>query len=164
MGNKKGLDRIDPKRGTLCTARRRNGEKCLNYAMSFSTVCRLHGGAAPQVKAAAQVRMLMAADKAAAELIGMMLDKSAPHSVRLAAARDLLDRAGLGARAGVDVEVAVSGGMTLLERNLADVIVEYGEDVVDGEVVESDPPAAPERPALRPKRKRSYRSGDGGAP
>lgn len=152
------------KQETRCSARRKSGEPCRNYAIRGANVCRMHGGGAPQVRAAAQVRILMAADRAAAQLVVLMYDQTAPHSVRLAAARDLLDRAGLGARTGVDVEVAVTGGMTLLERNLADVIIEYGDDVVDAEVVEPGPPAAPERPALRPKRKRSYRSGDGGAP
>lgn len=163
MGNKKGLDRLDPKRGTLCTARRRNGEKCLNYAIRGARVCRLHGGAAPQVKAAAQIRLLMAADKAAAELVTMMLDKSAPHAVRLAAARDLLDRAGLSARSGVDVEIAVKAD-SVLERNLAAVIIDVGDEddnVVDAEVVEPEP----EPRTLRPRKsKRTYRSPGHDAP
>ncbi|WP_405216000.1 hypothetical protein [Agrococcus sp. Ld7] len=105
----------------------------------------------------------MAADRAAAQLVVLMYDKTAPHAVRLAAARDLLDRAGLSARTAVDVDVAVHGP-SLLERNLADVVIDYGEDVVDAEVVEPEPPA-PEPRALRPRRgKRSYRSADHDAP
>lgn len=35
---------------TRCTARRRNGEPCRNWAMLGTNVCRMHGGAAPQVR------------------------------------------------------------------------------------------------------------------
>ncbi|WP_405216001.1 HGGxSTG domain-containing protein [Agrococcus sp. Ld7] len=41
---------------TRCSARRKSGGACRNYAIRGATVCRMHGGAAPQVKAAAQVR------------------------------------------------------------------------------------------------------------
>lgn len=53
------------------------------------------------MKAAAQVRILMAADRAAAQLVTLMYDKTAPHAVRLSAARDLLDRAGLSGKHAV---------------------------------------------------------------
>jgi hypothetical protein len=41
-----------------CTARRTNGEPCKHWAIRGGTVCYTHGGAAPQVKAAAKQRLL----------------------------------------------------------------------------------------------------------
>jgi hypothetical protein len=55
----------------------------------------MHGGSAPQVRAAAERRILEAADPAAAKLVHLMRDPKVPPQVQLAAARDLLDRAGL---------------------------------------------------------------------
>lgn len=40
-----------------CRARNRQGRSCGNYAMAGQLVCRLHGGASPQAKAAAAVRL-----------------------------------------------------------------------------------------------------------
>jgi hypothetical protein len=41
-----------------CSAHRRDGMPCGAYAIRGGTVCRMHGGAAPQVRAAASGRML----------------------------------------------------------------------------------------------------------
>jgi hypothetical protein len=43
-----------------CHARRKDGEPCGNYAINGGRVCRKHGGAAPQVRAKADERLLMA--------------------------------------------------------------------------------------------------------
>ncbi len=40
-----------------CNGRRRDGEPCTNRPMTGSTVCRMHGGSAPQVKAKAAERV-----------------------------------------------------------------------------------------------------------
>lgn len=40
-----------------CRATRRDGTPCGAYAIRGGTVCRMHGGAAPQVKAAAARRL-----------------------------------------------------------------------------------------------------------
>jgi hypothetical protein len=39
-----------------CAAKRRNGQQCGAYAVKGATVCRMHGGSAPQVRAAAMNR------------------------------------------------------------------------------------------------------------
>jgi hypothetical protein len=41
-----------------CTAHARSGNRCKRYAAAGTTVCRMHGGAAPQVQAAAKRRLL----------------------------------------------------------------------------------------------------------
>lgn len=123
----------------LCTAKRSNGEPCKKPPIKGSTVCRVHGGAAGQVKRKAQIRLLMAADVLMASLLKIAKDESVPVAVRLAAIRDGLDRAGLTAKAEVDVDVKVS----LWEQNMAGIITVVSEvvreepgQIVDAEVVD----------------------------
>lgn len=108
-------------RGTRCTARRKSGQPCSNWAIRGSNVCRMHGGGAPQVKRAAMVRLLLASDSLMAQLLLIALDKSEPTPVRLAAIRDALDRAGLSAKEELAVDVKVSRW----DESVAAVIVEH---------------------------------------
>ena len=89
-----------------CTAHRRTGEQCRNPAILGATVCRFHGGAAKQVVHAARVRLQNAAEKMARELLGMATDPNVSDSVKLAAIRDALDRAGLKPVTAVDLEIS----------------------------------------------------------
>jgi hypothetical protein len=58
----------------------------------------MHGGSAPQVRAAAARRALeKLVDPALEKLEGLVEDAETPHAVLLAAIRDILDRAGLAA-------------------------------------------------------------------
>lgn len=145
---------------TRCTARRRNGEPCRNWAMLGTNVCRMHGGAAPQVRRRAQQRILEASDKAAARLVELMQDTKVPYAVQLAAARDLLDRAQLAGRQEIEMGVTVS----LLERNIdAALVYDLDDDAVtepeDDRPDYTDEDAAAdaameEREAARARRKR----------
>lgn len=60
------LYRLRPRPAVPCKARRKDGQPCGAYAIHGGTVCRMHGGAAPQVKRAAAERHTRA--KAAALL------------------------------------------------------------------------------------------------
>ena len=120
MGNRMRVE-------TRCSAHRKNGAVCRNYAIRGGNVCRMHGGGAPQVRRRAQERILAAADGAAARLIEFMNDRRVPWPVRLTAARDLLDRAGLNPKTTVAVEVPVWA------RGMDDL-------VVDGIVSQETPP------------------------
>jgi hypothetical protein len=61
--------------GHRCTAhRKKDGERCKNAAIRGSNVCGYHGGNAPAVKAMARLRLEMASDRLARELLNMTTD------------------------------------------------------------------------------------------
>jgi hypothetical protein len=88
-----------------CRATRRDGAPCTNPPVKGALVCRMHGGAAPQVKRAARQRLLEAADPAAARLV-QLLD-SDDEAIAVRAATALLDRSGHGPSS---TQVQVDGG------------------------------------------------------
>lgn len=99
-----------------CTAHRRNGDACKNAAVKGASVCRVHGGSAPQVRRAAAVRLLMAADSVAGELVKIALSKTASDATKVQAIFGILDRAGLSPRQQIDVDVEVGGKLTVYDR------------------------------------------------
>lgn len=75
-----------------CKAKKSNGEPCKARAILGGSVCRVHGGSAPQVRAAALARIQALVHPA---LDTMQKALTCEHdAVAVAAARDLLDRAG----------------------------------------------------------------------
>lgn len=127
-----------------CTAHRTNGDPCKRRPIKGGTVCATHGGRAPQVKEAARRRIEAASDRAAAAIVRLMEDAETPHAVKLAAARDLLDRNDLTGKTAVEVTVKP------WEAMLGDIVItpDMGEtDALDGEVVEAEPKYAPRTPA-----------------
>jgi hypothetical protein len=126
--------------GSLCTATRRDGSQCTNFSINGATVCRMHGGSAPQVRRAAQVRLLMQADHLMAALLKIALDPKLPVQHRLVAIRDGLDRANLSGTQSV--ELTVEKGRSF-EDVTADVVMDLDmsdddKNVVDAEVIEDD--------------------------
>lgn len=85
-----------------CGRRTRSGGTCRQWPIAGGTVCRMHGGSAPQVKQAAEARIKALAEGRALARLEELLE-SPLDSVALAAAKDLLDRAGYAARQRVDV-------------------------------------------------------------
>lgn len=101
-----------------CTAHSsRTGDPCQRPPIKGATVCRTHGGAAPQVQKAARARILEAADTVAAALVRLALDDETPPAVRVQALRDLLDRAGEGAAQKVEVTTH-DGDLAVLDAEL----------------------------------------------
>jgi hypothetical protein len=73
--------------------------------MQGTNVCQTHGGRAPQVKRAARIRLEMAADRMAHNLLGLATDADS-ETVQLAATNSALDRAGLHSKSAVSVDVS----------------------------------------------------------
>lgn len=80
-----------------------SGKPCQRQAVAGATVCRVHGGAAPQVKNAARLRLLALVDPALATLARAVKGKGKPNGVEIRAATEILNRVGMdlaGAEAG----------------------------------------------------------------
>jgi len=104
----------------LCSAQKTRGRgPCQAYAIRGATVCAAHGGRAPQVRAKARARLDAAADSVMAALIKIALDEREDTAHRLVAMRDLLDRAGYGAKQAVEIAATVSREVTDAERESA---------------------------------------------
>lgn len=92
---------------TRCKAHRKNGDPCKNRPVNGATVCRMHGGGAPQVRKKAAERIAEAADDAAALLVLFMQDPKNDIKVRTQIAQDLLNRAGFAGKNAVDLKVSI---------------------------------------------------------
>jgi hypothetical protein len=121
--NKKRVQKSkDPLQGkSRCKAKsKRTGKPCGNPPMNGQAVCRMHGGATKAARAKAQERILAAADLAAKHLIEFMTSKRVPYPTRLAATREILDRAGISE--ALRLEIQTSGRIdNLIERIIFDV-------------------------------------------
>lgn len=138
----------DPDR-VECGAKTSDGDPCKNPPMLGGKRCRMHGGAAPQVKRKAQERLAKRVPEMLGKLRELTEDETVPPNVRLAAIRDWLDRAGIDRK----IEIEVSAGSPF-EEMIAGVVASVGDDaqvanglnyanrldVVDAEVVEDDEP------------------------
>jgi hypothetical protein len=80
-----------------CNGTLQSGRRCRREAIEGSVVCEVHGGLAPQVRRRAAERVLLSADEAIQVIKSFIRDPAVPAGVRLKAAQDLADRAGLAA-------------------------------------------------------------------
>ena len=103
-----------------CTAHKKDGERCRRAPIKGGTVCPKHGGRAPQVRAAAQQRLLMATDNLMANLLKIATSGES-EAVRLRATMDALDRAGLTERSVI--EVGVTNQFDALLTDIIDLAV-----------------------------------------
>lgn len=107
----------NPIRGKYgCTAKKRDGSPCGQRAMKGSAVCKMHGGKAPQVLAAARLRLALLVDPAIGVLQKAMKQQAKQPGVALAAARDVLDRAGLKEADKLEVSGQGGGPVTIVIR------------------------------------------------
>ena len=130
-----------------CTARKRNGEPCRAMAARGANVCRVHGGSAPQVKAAAKRRLEQALDAAAQRLLGFAFDEDVRDVIALAAVNGILDRGGLTAKQALEIGVDPAPWEQLLS-NLAGIAPITREESRARRGLPPDPPPAPEPHAL----------------
>ena len=104
----------------LCTARSsRTGKPCQRPPMSGQNVCFHHGGAAPQSVAAARRRLMASSDRVGALLLRIAEDEKTPPAVRLAAIRDVLDRAGVTVKQ--ELEITVQPWQQIIDGIVAEV-------------------------------------------
>ena len=73
---------------------KQSGKRCKKAAIKGGAVCRSHGGAAPQVQKAARERFNDLVDPAINRLQKIIEDDKVPSASQVAAAKDILDRAG----------------------------------------------------------------------
>ena len=95
---------------SICSAHRTNGDPCRAPAIRGGRVCVVHGGKAPQVRESARQRLLAFVDPALDQL-RRLLDSADSDAVKLAAARDILDRCGY--RPADKIEVESNGKMMI---------------------------------------------------
>lgn len=72
--------------------------------MKGAAVCHKHGGSAPQVRRKAAERIANAADVAVLQIMALMQNPDTPAQIKLAAAKDLLDRADVTGKTKIEVE------------------------------------------------------------
>jgi hypothetical protein len=92
-----------PEHVIRCNGHMVNGGRCKREAEPGTVVCRLHGGAAPQVRKRAAERLIMSADHASQKLLEWLDDPEVPYRVRAEIAQDLLDRAGLASTQAIKI-------------------------------------------------------------
>lgn len=81
----------DPMEGRCTATSKQSGQRCRQHPIPGGTVCRFHGGGAPQVRAKAEERLRALHLPAIARLEQLMLQTEFP-SVAIAAVKDALDR------------------------------------------------------------------------
>ncbi len=106
-----------------CTAKsKQSGERCKQPAIHGGTVCRFHGGAAPQVQQAAKERLAALVDPAIGRLAELIAQKEFP-STAYAAVKDVLDRNGF----KPEEKVAVSGSLARPDEDYSAMLARVKE-------------------------------------
>ena len=129
----------------MCGARTREGGSCRAPAMDGQARCRLHGGASPQAKRKARLKLIELVDPAIATIARVMVN-GARDQDKLRAAEAILDRAGHPRSSRIEGRVSLEESReVLLQQLLAVRAGQHAElaapaplEVVDAEVVDDD--------------------------
>ncbi len=89
----------------LCKAHARSGDPCRNSPVAGAAVCRMHGGAAPQVKAKASQRLIEMVLPAMAQLKRIIDKPDTSDADRLKAINQVLARTGFTERTSVELNL-----------------------------------------------------------
>lgn len=122
-----------------CQAHTSSGKPCKRWAIVGGFVCPFHGGSAPQVRAAANRRLLALAPRAV-QVIADLLEHAESEPVRLKAATELLDR-GIGKAVDVTLDITpqeTSGGPSPLDLAIARALEARGHPA-EAKVVDLEP-------------------------
>jgi len=95
----------NPMKAVQCKATNRQGRRCGKPAIRGGVVCRLHGGAAPQVKLAAMAR-LKAMQPKALDTLEALMDRDEFPTVQLQASKAVIDWTEGKAKESVQMEVS----------------------------------------------------------
>lgn len=116
----------DPENVHRCTAKAKSTqEQCRNQAILGGTVCNIHGGAAPQVRAVAARRVLESfVTPALIRLEALLTDPTVPDSVAMRAVDSTLDRGGYAAPKTIDIRLTDA----MVEREIALRLEEAGNE------------------------------------
>lgn len=158
-----------------CQAQRANGAgPCRRFAIKGGIVCRVHGGSAVQVQNAARVRLQLAADRMARNLLGLAEEAKSEH-VQYLATTAALDRAGVVEPKQVNVDLnapwqevfeAVGGiahisqAESRARRGLAEPPMPALGPPDSGAVIDAEVVDTPDSPADRPSGPNASRTGD----
>lgn len=97
---------VPPER--LCTAVTTGTKQpCKVAAIKGGTVCVYHGGRAPQVREAAQRRLLEMVDLALKQQMVLLLKADTPDAVKLKLTDSILDRVGMGAALKIEADINI---------------------------------------------------------
>ena len=133
-----------------CSAHQRDGSRCKNAAIQGGTVCGYHGGNAPAVKAKARLRLEMASDRLARQLLNVTTDPNVADRVKLAAIKDALDRSGLAAKNAVSVEVGITKPWEAVFEGISQIIAGPRDpENPTGPAIESNPSTPQSNPPTR---------------
>jgi hypothetical protein len=126
-----------------CTATNREGERCQRQPIPGGTVCVMHGGRAPQTIAAAKQRLLEGVEPAIARLLRFIetppglcdaCGRCDDTGAIVSAIRTLLDRAGLGPHATMEVtgpSAEQARAIEALEAMSEDELIEHTKASID---------------------------------
>ncbi len=122
-----------------CRAKTRAGQPCKGRVILGGTVCRMHGGAAPQVKKSAHERLAEMVDPLLTELF-RIAQSGDSDAVRLAAVKDALDRAGYKTNSRLELTGKDGGPIDLdlqptdrIARRIAQLAARVGAVSISGE-------------------------------
>lgn len=118
-----------------CTARKSDGTnvRCKNPALKMQNVCRYHGGATKNSKAAANRRLGEALDRMARNLLGIA-DSAESEAVRLAAITRVLALGGITEKQALEVEHTIAPYERVLQG------INFGESRAEARARRGDPP------------------------
>ena len=125
----------------LCHARSKtSGVQCKRHAIRGGTVCRYHGGAAPQVIAKAERRLRAMVDPMISRLEELALQTDNPK-VAAECVRDALDRAGIGALVQAKVTAARAKANTTASGVTVNIgfLVRHDATPLDATTIDAEP-------------------------
>lgn len=106
MDDSQAMEAPKPPRRQCTANSRQTGNRCRNAPIPGGLVCRFHGGALPQVRDQARIRLAALVEPAIETLDTERRNKKATPTDRIRAANSILDRAGYGRVSTITIEDA----------------------------------------------------------